>query len=215
MSLRALSIGLAVAAALGSGGAAATDVNVIGLFSGRAVVTVNRGAPRTLRAGETYEGVKLISADSKGAVLEIDGKRQTLEMGQHFETAAPAGSRNSVTLAPDSRSQYWTDGQINGNHVRFLVDTGATLISLSAPDAQRLGIDYRGGQRAMAIVADGRQVPSWRVKLDTVTVGDITLFGVDALVSESGMGAALLGMSFLNRTEMRREGQNLTLTKRY
>jgi aspartyl protease family protein len=215
MSMR-ISLGLALAAALGSPGAAATDVNVIGLFADRAVVVVNRGAPRTLRAGEaTAEGVKLISADSRGAVLEIDGKRQTLEMGQHFENAAPAGARSSVTLAPDSRGQYVTDGQVNGGHVRFLVDTGATLIAMSAADAGRLGIDYRNGQPAVAIVADGRRVPAWRVKLDSVTVGDITIFGVDASVSEGGMGAALLGMSFLNRTEMRREGQNLTLTKRY
>ena len=215
MSIRWSAI-LALGAALGSAGAGATDVNVIGLFSDKAVVVINRGAPRTLRAGEaTAEGVKLISADSRGAVLEIDGKRQTLEMGQHFETAAPAGARSSVTLAPDGRGQYMADGQVNGGHMRFLVDTGATLIAMSASDAQRLGIDYRSGQPAFAIVADGRRVPSWRVKLDSVTVGDITLFGVDAIVSDSGMGAALLGMSFLNRTEMRREGQNLTLTKRY
>jgi len=214
MSMRP-SIILAAFAILGSGGAAATDVNVIGLFSGRAVIVVNRGAPRTLRAGETVDGVKLISADSKAAVLEIDGKRQTLEMGQHFETAAASGGRNSVTLAPDSRGQYVADGQVNGQHMRFLVDTGATLLALSAADAARLGIDYRRGQPGVAIVADGRRVQSWLVKLDSVTLGDITLFGVDASVSEGGVGAALLGMSFLSRTEIRREGQNLTLTKRY
>ena len=192
-------------------------MNVIGLFSDKAVVVINRGAPRTLRAGETTgEGVKLISADSRGAVLEIDGKRQTLEMGQHFENAASAGSgRNSVTLSPDSRGQYLTDGQINGGHIRFMVDTGATTIAISAAQAQRLGIDYRSGQRTYAVVADGRRVPSYLVKLDSVTVGDITLFGVDALVGEGGLDAALLGMTFLSRTEMRREGQNLTLTKRY
>lgn len=208
---------MAACAALGSAGAAATDVNVIGLFSDKAVVVINRGAPRTLRAGETTaEGVKLISADSRGAVLEIDGKRQTLEMGQHFENAASAGSgRNSVTLSPDSRGQYLTDGQINGGHIRFMVDTGATTIAISAAQAQRLGIDYRSGQRTYAVVADGRRVPSYLVKLDSVSVGDITLFGVDALVGEGGMDAALLGMTFLSRTEMRREGQNLTLTKRY
>ena len=211
-----LTFGLAACAALGSADAAATDVNVIGLFSDKAVVVINRGAPRTLRAGETTaEGVKLISADSRGAVLEIDGKRQTLEMGQHFEQASAGGSRNSVTLSPDARGQYVTDGQINGGHIRFMVDTGATTIALSAAQAQRLGIDYRSGQRTYAVVADGRRVPSYLVKLDSVTVGDITLFGVDALVGEGGTEAALLGMTFLSRTEMRREGQNLTLTKRY
>ena len=48
-----------------------------------------------------------------------------------------------------------------------------------------------------------------------MSVGDITLFGVEAMVSETGGESALLGMTFLSRTEMRREGQNLTLTKRY
>jgi len=212
-----LLIPLAFSLAFGSAGALATDVNVVGLFPDRAIVVINKGAPRTLRAGQaTAEGVKLISADSRAAVLEIDGKRQTLEMGQAFEGAAAESdsTRGSVTVAPDSRGHYYVDAQVNGGHVRFVVDTGATLISISAADAQRLGIDYRSGQVGYALVADGRRVPSWRVKLDSVVVGDIRLYGVEASVSE-GDAPALLGMSFLNRTEMRREGQNLTLTKRY
>ena len=197
--------------------ALATDVNVIGLFSGRAVITVNRGAPKTLRVGEsTPEGVKLISADSKSAVVEIDGKRETLEMGQHFATS---DSRNtaggSVTLASDSQGHYITDGQVNGQHLRFLVDTGATFVALSTNDARRMGIDYTQGQRGYTVVADGRRVPTYRIKLDSVSVGGITLFNVDASVSEGDIGLALLGMSFLGRTEMRRDGQSLTLTKRY
>ena len=210
------SLSLAIAAALGSAGACATDVNVIGLFSGKAVVVINRGSPRTLSAGDTTaEGVKLISSDRNGAVMEIDGKRQTLEMGQHFATAASKTTGGQVTLASDSRGHYITDGQVNGQHIRFLVDTGATLVSLSAADARRMGVDYLNGERGYSIVADGRRVPSYRVKLDTVTVGDITIFGVEASVGEGDMGAALLGMSFLSRTEMRREGQVLTLSKRY
>ena len=56
----------------------------------------------------------------------------------------------------------------------------------------------------------------YRMMLDTVTLGDITLYNVTASVHEGpGLDIALLGMSFLNRTEMRREGQQLTLTKRY
>lgn len=206
----------AIAAVLAAPAASATDVNVIGLFSGRAVVVINRGAPKTLKAGEsTPEGVKLISADSRGAVIEIDGKRQTLEMGQHFESSvsAPSGGRSTVILAPDTRGHFIADGQVNGGYIRFLVDTGATLVSMSAADASRLGIDYRNGEQSYSIVADGRRVPTFRVKLDSVSVGDITIYGVEGMVREGG--AALLGMSFLNRTEIRREGGNLTLTKRY
>jgi aspartyl protease family protein len=194
----------------------ATDVTVVGLFSGKAVITVNRGQPHTLSVGQTTpEGVKLLASDHASATLEIDGKRQTLQMGQHFEAPSQSTERTSVTLAPDSRGHFITDGQVNGGHVRFMVDTGATMIRLSTEDAQRLGIDFRAGTPAYTIVADGRRLPAYRVKLDTVTLGAITLYGVEATVGEGGGTVALLGMSFLNRTEMRREGENLTLTKRY
>ena len=203
-------------AALATAVAHATDVNVIGLFPGKAVITVNRGSPRTLSAGETTsEGVKLLSSDSKGAVLEIDGKRQTLEMGQHFASAAASGARQTVTLPADERGHFMVNGAINGGYVRFMVDTGATMVSFSSADAQRLGVDYRKGQRGYSVLADGRQVPVYRVLLDSVTVGDVTLFGVEASIHEGSGGQALLGNSFLNRTEMMRDGQSLTLTKRY
>ncbi len=195
--------------------AGATDVNVIGLFPGKAVVVIDRGAPRTLSVGQrTAEGVLLVEADSKSATLEIDGKRQRFEMGQHFETAAMTAARNSVTLSADERGHFVADGAVNGGHIRFLVDTGATMVSLSAADAARLGIDYRRGIRGYTVVADGRRVPTYRVMFDSVSIGDLELINVEATVREAG-GPALLGNSFLNRTEMRRDGQSLTLTKRF
>jgi aspartyl protease family protein len=196
--------------------ARATDVNLIGLFPGKVVVVVNRGAPRTLAVGDkTAEGVRVISVDSRGAVFEVDGKRQSLEMGQHFESSELTGARNAVTLPADSRGQFITSGMVNGGHMRFMVDTGATYVSLPAGEARRLGIDYRRGQQGRSMTANG-PVVVYRVVLDSVTLGDITLLNVEATVHEMpGMDMGLLGMSFLNRTEMRREGQSLTLTKRY
>ena len=197
--------------------ASAADVNVIGLFPGKAVVVINRGTPRTLSVGQrTPEGVLLVSVDATAAVIEIDGRRDRVEMGQHFETAAETGARTTTTLAPDSRGHYIVDGAINGGHVRFMVDTGATDVALNSQDAQRLGIDYRGGKRMFVQVADGRRVPVYRVTFDSVTVGSITLLNVEGSVQEGGsLGVVLLGNTFLNRTEMRREGPNLTLIKRY
>lgn len=204
---------VALAAALPS---VATEVNVVGLFKGKAVVVVDGSAPRTLSVGErTVEGVLLVSADSKSATFEIDGKRQELELGRHVESAALTGARQSVTLAADGNGHFSAEGQVNGAHMRFLVDTGATLVTLPASQAQRLGIDFRRGQQAVSQTANG-QVIVYRVRLDSVAVGPMTLTSVDAVVHDSpGLDVALLGMSFLNRTEMRREGANLTLTKRY
>jgi aspartyl protease family protein len=206
----------AVFAALAAAPALATDVNVIGLFPGKAVVVIDRGAPRTLAVGQrTAEGVVLLSADSRGATFEIDGKRETLEMGRHFESASQSAERSHVTLPPDSRGHFLTEGAINGTPVRFLVDTGATYVTLSASEAERMHIDLRAARRGVSSTANGN-IPVRRVLLDTVKVGDITLRNVEAIVNEgAGLDVALLGMSFLSRTQMHVDGPNLVLEKRY
>jgi len=197
----------------------ANDITVAALFTGKAVLVIKGGAPRTISVGQTTpEGIRLISADSSSAVIEFQGKRQTLTPGGsgRFGGGAPAGSSSgSVTLTADSRGHYVTLGQINGNTIQLLVDTGATLIALPSSDARRLGINYLNGQRGYTETANGKAT-AYRITLDTVKIGDITLHNVDAVVMEGdGLKIALLGMSFLNRTEMKRDGQSLTLIKRF
>jgi aspartyl protease family protein len=199
----------------------ANDISVAALFTGKAVLVINGGAPRTVSVGQsTPEGIRLISADSSSAVIELQGKRQTLTLGSSGRFAggggsASAGSSGSVTLAPDARGHYMTLGQINGGTVQFLVDTGATAIAIPSADARRLGINYLNGQRGYTETANGKAT-AYRISLDTVKVGDITLYNVEAVVLEGdGLKIALLGMSFLNRTEMKRDGQALTLIKRF
>ncbi len=197
----------------------ANDISAAALFPGKAVLVINGGAPRTISVGQsTPEGIRLISADSSSAVIEFQGKRQTLVPGGsgRFGGGAAGGSAaGSVTLSPDARGHYMTLGQVNGGTVQFLVDTGATLIALPSTEARRLGINYLGGQRGYTETANGKAA-AYRIRLDTVKVGDITLYGVDAVVMEGdGLKVALLGMSFLNRTEMKRDGQTLTLVKRF
>ena len=96
----------------------------------------------------------------------------------------------------------------------MLLDTGATMIALPASEATRLGINYRSGQPAYVSTANGT-APAYRVTLNTVKIGDIEIKQVEALVQEQGLPFILLGMSFLNRTEMRREGTQMVLTKRF
>lgn len=199
--------------------AEATDINVNALFGGKAQISVNGGKPVMLSVGQTSpEGVKLISADSSAAVIEFQGKRHTLTTGGsgRFGGAPAAGSSSgSVTLTADSRGHYQTLGQINGGTVQFLVDTGATAISMSSTRARQLGLNYLNGERGYTQTANGRAA-AYRITLDTVRVGDITLHNVDAMVLEGdALPVVLLGMSFLSRTEMRRDGQALTLVKRF
>ena len=198
----------------------ANDISVAALFPGKAVLVINNGAPRTLSVGQaTPEGVRLISADSSSAVIEFQGKRQTLVPGGSGRFGgggdSSASSSGRVVLSPDARGHYLTLGQINGGTVQFLVDTGATSIALPSADARRLGINYLSGQRGYTETANGKAT-AYKINLDSVKVGDITLYSVEAVVLEGdGLKIALLGMSFLNRTEMRRDGQTLTLTKRF
>jgi aspartyl protease family protein len=134
-------------------------------------------------------------------------------MGQAY--AAAASGRPSVTLKSDMRGHFIALGSINGGSVRFLVDTGATFVALPASDAKRLGIDYLRGERARMQTANGIAA-GYRVKLDSVRIGEVEISNVDAVVSENdAMGVILLGMSFLNRMEMKRDAQSMTLTKRY
>ena len=194
----------------------ATDVNVIGLFPGKAVVTIDGGKPRTLSNGQTSpEGVKLISANSESAEFEIDGKRQVLGLGQAITANFAATENPSVTLFADSNGHFFTEGSINGAPVQFLIDTGATMISISSVEAKRLGINYLKGRRGLVSTANG-VVPVYTVKLDEVKLGDISMNNVDALVHEGNtLPIALMGMSFLSRVEMKREGTQMTLIKRY
>lgn len=200
-----------------SASAHATNVSVVGLFSGKAIVTINGSTQKLLKAGEkTPEGVKLISADSNQAVLEIDGKQQTLSLGQGVSTGGvgDSDSKASVTLTADAQGHFITTGSINGNPTRFLVDTGASAISMSSAEAKRLGISYLNGQRGYSSTANGvTQV--YVVSLNTVKVGDISLNGIQGIVHESAMPVVLLGMSFLNRVNMKREGNHMVLTRRF
>lgn len=194
--------------------AAAADVTLVGLIGGKAIVVIDGGAPRTLAAGQkTAEGVLLLGTEKDAASFEIDGKKKTLRMGQAF-SGASRGGRQNVTLAADARGHFFTLGSINGGSVRFLVDTGATLVTLPVAEAKRLGINYLQGQRGQMHTANG-VTQTYRVKLDSVRVGDVEISNVDAVVSESPMGIILLGMSFLNRMEMQRDGHSMTLTKRF
>ncbi|MSQ52024.1 MAG: TIGR02281 family clan AA aspartic protease [Betaproteobacteria bacterium] len=194
--------------------ASAAEVTVVGLSSNKAVVQIDGGPPRTLSIGQkTAEGVVLLSVDQGVAIFDISGKRRALKLGQQHATTNTSSSA-SATLSADARGHFVVDGQINGGTVRFLVDTGATVVSMSSGDAQRLRVDYRNGVLVRMNTANGTAT-AWQVKLDTVRVGDITLDNVDAVVMENQSMPVLLGMSFLNRTNMRREGQLMTLTKRF
>jgi aspartyl protease family protein len=195
--------------------AAAADVSLVGVIGGKAaVVVVDGGDPKTVKVGQTWSGITVLSVDKDSAVMEIEGTKRVLQQGQAYRRAAPASDRAQVTLAAGPGGHFIGEGAVNGQPIRFLVDTGATAVALPASFAQRAGIDFRKGEPGLSNTANGL-VPVYRVSLATVKLGGIELNSVDAVVFEAGLDTALLGMSFLNRVDMRREGETMTLTKRF
>ncbi|MES2072480.1 MAG: TIGR02281 family clan AA aspartic protease [Pseudomonadota bacterium] len=193
----------------------AASIGVVGLFPGKAVLVIEGNAPKTYAVGSNLgDGARLVAADENTATIETNGKRQVLAIGQHVHRSSAATGGSSVTLQADMRGHFMANGQINGGSVSMLVDTGASLIALPASEATRLGIQYRKGQMGRASTANGL-VTVYRVQLDTVKVGDVELHQVEAMVQETGLPLILLGMSFLNRMEMRRDGEQMVLTKRF
>lgn len=196
---------------------ATTQVNVVGLFSNKAVVIINGGKPKTLSVGQTSDGVKLLAADSKTATLQIEGKTQQLGMGQ----AASLGGNNanagvaSVTLYANTEGHFISECYVNGAPLKFLLDTGATTVALNSGDAKFAKIDYKRGEPIQVSTANGIAT-AYRVSIATLKIGAVTLNQVEASVIEGGSpSVVLLGMSALNRLDMKRQDIALTLTKKY
>jgi len=196
--------------------AAAADVALIGLIGDKAaVLALDGGEPKTVKVGQSWKGVTVVSVEKGRATIELQGKQRVLQIGQHYRNTAASTSRESVTLAADTRGHFFTDAMVNGVPMRFLVDTGASAVVLSAGDASRLGIDWRKGQRVTMHTASGTTT-GHVVRLDSLRVGAIELSNVEGVVLEQGPGpVGLLGMSFLNRVEMKRDGQVMTLIRRF
>lgn len=196
---------------------AATQLNVVGLFSNKAVVAINGSAPQTISAGQTKNGVKLISADSESATFLVEGKQQTLKMGQAASVAGGSASANNspVSLYADQAGHFFGNLSINGASLKYVVDTGATTVALNSGDAKFAKIDYEKGERINMSTANG-EVSAYLVKLNTLKVGTIILNNIDATVNEGGSPTVvLLGMSALNRLDMKRENSIMTLSKKY
>ena len=194
---------------------AGQDIVVQGLFSDKAVVLID-GQRRLIAIGETSpEGVKLISADTAQAVLEIDGKQQSYALGSSVSLNFVKAKSVEEKVFANERGMFMSVGSINGQSVRFLVDTGATTIAMNTRQAKSLGVRYRvEGSAATASTASG-YVNAYRVRLKSVSLGKIKRRNVEAMVIDGEHpGPILLGMSFLGDLKVEKAGNALTLKSR-
>jgi aspartyl protease family protein len=197
--------------------ALAQTVGLAGMLGGRALLIVDGAAPKTVAVGETYKGVKVLSTEGDVALLEVGGKRRSLRVGEapaSVGASADAATGKRVVLMAGSGGHFMTQGQINGKTVPMVVDTGASVVSLSVQEAQRMGLNYLAGQPVQMSTANG-VIAAWRITLASVRVGDVLVYDVDSVVSSGAMPYVLLGNSILSRFQMTRTNDQMVLEKRY
>jgi len=195
-------------------GAYAANVKVIGLFTNKALLLID-SQQKLLSQGQSFEGVTLISASGREAVISVDGETQKLGLNQGIQGSYKKPDRSVSKIYADFQGMYYIGGRVNGRPIRFLVDTGATYVTMSGDHATNIGIDYRKGLRSFANTA-AATVPVWQVTLDSVSVGGIKVSNVRATVIEGPQPyEALLGNSFLKHTQLTRIVSVMEIQQKY
>ena len=194
------------------------SVTLTGMLGSKALVIVDGSAPKIVAAGESFNGVKVISTQGDTAVLMVGGKRLNMRVGDApASVGEQVGSKSSgskIVLTAGDGGHFLTAGSINGKSVQFMVDTGATAVAMGAAEAKRMGIDYTAGKPVRMSTANGATI-GYLLTLSSVRIGDVEVQNVEAIVAQQSMPYVLLGNSFLTRFSMRRDNDQMVLERRF
>jgi aspartyl protease family protein len=119
------------------------------------------------------------------------------------------GHQKEIVLQRNVYGHYVSNGMINGNTVVFLLDTGASDIAIPVSVADEIGLHR--GREVMVKTANGN-ARAYRTRLDSVAIGDIELYDLNATILTNITGREiLLGMNFLKHFELVQKGESLTI----
>jgi aspartyl protease family protein len=198
--------------------AQAQSVALAGLLGSKALLVIDAHPPRAMAAGDEFQDVKVVAVTADGATVDIKGVRRTMRMGEAPVSVGGRG-RNStaggrqVVLQSDSRGHFIQSGTINGKTIEYMVDTGASTVAIGRSDADRIGLDYKSAARVQMGTANGVAL-GWRLKLDSVRIGDVEVMNVEATITPQPMPYVLLGNNFLSEFKMTRTRDQMVLEKR-
>ena len=195
------------------------SITAIALFDSRAMLSIDGNKAKIMREGQTFKGVTLISSNTSEAVIEVNGKRESLVLNSSTVVSNELGAfklreRKIVELRENDLGFFESSGTVNGRNINFLVDTGASLVVLNSQQANQIGLEYKEGELGYASTASGT-APMYNIYLDTISIGGIELNNVHAGVIEGSFPEKpLLGMTFLSEVNMTRNGNLMTLEER-
>lgn len=207
-------LGLLITSLLTSSVYAQSSVTLSGVLGKKALLIVDGAPPKTVAAGQTYAGITVISVKKNQAILEYAGSQHTLNVGDAPSRAINEQTVSRIVLTASNDGHFFTNGQINGQNIKWMVDTGATNVSISKKDADRLKLHYHMGKQISINTANG-VTQGWQFKMRSLQIGEVTVYDVDVVVTPSDMPFGLLGNSFLSQFEMTRTGNQMVLKKRH
>ena len=133
---------------------------------------------------------------AEAAAAEAPPLRQAASFS---EAATPATASGAAAVRKGADGHYWAEAQVQGRHVHFLVDTGASTVALTGADARRLGLDPAELSFDQPVMTAGGRVMAAEVTLDYVSVSGARVEDVEAMVVREGLETSLLGMTYLGR----------------
>ncbi|NVJ49709.1 MAG: TIGR02281 family clan AA aspartic protease [Gammaproteobacteria bacterium] len=205
--------------------AAEISIHVSGLFKNTAILVID-GQQHILKAGQTSpHGIKLISANSRQALIEYRGQQEVLKMGSSgalgfhdpdvMVVVTPVDEQKPLRLVRDRDGMFRARGIINSTQVHFLVDTGATVVSMNRATAERMGLAYQVVGQPMKVETASGITDAYRVVLARVRIGELELNNVEGTVIDGEQPSiVLLGNSFLGKFKVEQDGDHLTISVR-
>lgn len=133
------------------------------------------------------------------AVVSLDPARYPPPRAEQAVLPVLAAPSTAASIRKSADGHYWAEALVDGKSVRFLVDTGATAVSLTLDDARRLGIDTAHLTYGYDVITADGKARAAAVKLASISIAGARVDNVDAFIIEKGLTASLLGMSYLGR----------------
>jgi aspartyl protease family protein len=192
----------------GNGDDALTFVYALGMLAIVGSAFAARRAPIGQSAKMAVAWLAIFGVIFVGFSLRDDFK----SLGKRvFGGSVQTGAGGALRIHKSGDGHFRVDAKINGKDVEFLVDSGATVTTVSGDTAERLGLEHSGMLPVMVETANG-MARAWRSRAETLLVGEIERGDFPIQIAEARSGADLLGMNFLSTlAAWRVEGEWLVL----
>jgi len=145
-----------------------------------------------------YGGISSAIAMTFMYRVELEQLAAAIDSDLTLSTTQSMGN-GEVSIRAARNGHFFASAMVNGTHVDFLVDTGATIVALTEFDALRLGFSRDELQYDQRVSTANGETFAAGIMLDQITVGDIEITDVRGVVLEDGLEVSLLGMTFLNK----------------